>query len=428
MQGNLFSTVLALILYLTSGILGNNASKETINSSIPNQSSVYPYVATVSNENSSLRSAASTGSSVLESLKAGDRLVVLDENNDWLQVETTNNQTGWIPEWMVRKISSAANSIKGKVIAGYYVKNNSSDKVGYNSLSNNLAVINRIIPFSFEVDQYGNVGGDHYNEAVSLVQSSGGDALALVNNITNGNFNSSAIHRMLTSSSARLRAISGITRILVEHGYQGVNIDFENVPASDRQYLTQFFKELSEALHAKGLLVTASFPAKTYDDKSSAHAGAYDYAALAPYIDQVMIMTYDEHYSGGDAGPVASYPWVEKVIQYALKSYSPDQLILGIAGYGYDWNSHSGKARNYSAISNLIKKYNVSPKWDAQAKVPYFTYKTWGVTHQVWYENSHSTAAKMVLVNKYNLRGVSLWRLGYEDQEIWKTIQKVLTS
>ncbi len=426
MQGNLMTTLFALIFYLASGLLGGNSLQNNV--TVPDtvstgQQSIYPYAATVNSKQAMIRSGASAESEIVDTVAEGSSLLVLSEKNGWLQVQTETDKSGWIAKWMVKtKTLSGSSKVGNKVIAGYYVQNSQSDQLAYNSLTKNLGSINMVIPFSFKVDQYGTVSGTHNSKAVSLIRSAGGDALALVNNIQGGNFSSNTIHRMLTSSTARSRAVNGIVRILSENGYQGVNIDFENVPASDRMYLTAFFRELSAALRPKGLLVTASVPAKTYDDKKSAHAGAYDYAALAPYIDQLMIMAYDEHYAGGSAGPVASYPWVEKVIQYAMKYYPSQKIVLGIAGYGYDWTSGSGKARTYSAIQNLIKKYGVSPKWHSVYKVPYFTYKSWGTKHEVWYENSHSTAAKMTLVKKYNLRGVAVWRLGYEDQNIWKII------
>ncbi|HYH05291.1 MAG TPA: glycosyl hydrolase family 18 protein, partial [Bacillota bacterium] len=187
-----------------------------------------------------------------------------------------------------------------------------------------------------------------------------------------------------------------------------------------------FFRELAATLRPRGLLVTASVPAKTYDDKKSAHSGAYNFQAIAPYLDQVMIMAYDEHYSGGPAGPVASYPWFNKVINYTLRHFPASKIVMGIAGYGYDWTSRSGKARNSSAIQSLIDRYDVTPKWHPVYRVPHFTYKSWGVRHEVWYENVHSTAAKLNLVKKYNLRGVAVWRLGYEDPAIWRTIGQIL--
>jgi Predicted glycosyl hydrolase len=431
MQSNLLTTILALIIYLTSSLFGGNSASHSIpeaaNSGYNNsyiQKSFVPRSGTIAGKQASLRDNYQNGA-VVSTVNQGAHVLILDEKKDWYQVQVDGSGQGWLPKWAVsvRSLNFGNNSGR-KVIAGYYVENYDNDPVGYQALSENLSVINMIIPFSFQIDQNGSIRSAHNPKPVSLAHSAGADTLALINNIQGKNFNSNTVHRLLSNSASRSRAVNGIARMLLEKGYQGVNIDFENIPARDRYYLTAFFSELSAELRPKHLLVTASVPAKTYDDRTSSQGGAYDYRALAPYLDQVMIMTYDEHYSGGPAGPVASYPWVEKVIKYSLTCFPNNKIIVGLAAYGYDWSWNKGKALHFNGIQNLIRKYKIAPKWDPTNRVPYFTYRSWGASHQVWYENSNSTAFKVQLVRKYDLHGVAVWRLGYEDPGIWRTIQQ----
>ncbi len=431
MQGNLITTLVALIFYLTTGLFGGNSTpNEPIPSTPVNigQNSKFPLAGMVNSQQANIRNDSSSDGSVIGSTAKGSRLVIIDEKNDWYRVQTENGTDGWIAKWMVttKNLPKGLSNLQS-MIAGYYVESYQDDPKGQTALTKNLGSINTVIPFSYKVDQYGAISGKHYSKPYTLAKSSGAQTLALVNNIQGSNFNSNTIHRMLSNAGSRSRAVNGIARLLIEQGYRGVNIDFENIPARDRMYLTAFFRELASVLRPKNLLVTASIPAKTYDDKNTAHSGAFDYQAIAPYLDMVMIMTYDEHYSGGDPGPVASYPWVEKVINYTLKSFHPRKIVLGIAAYGYDWGLGKGKALHYSGIQKLIKNHQVAPKWHSIYKVPYFTYKSWGVTHQVWYENSYSTSYKVDLVKKYGLKGVAVWRLGYEDPNIWSIIRQKLS-
>ncbi len=433
MQSNLITTLLALVFYVASGLFGGNSPQNTVDPGNSNnyssgtgyyRNSKFPLSGTVSGKQATLRGEPANNGEAIATMAADSHLLILDEKNGFYFVQSDNHQ-GWVPAWMVSVRYSSRPNNHRKVVAGYYVENYQNDPVGYQSFSQNLNVINTLIPFSFKVDQYGTISGSHNPKPVSLAHSSGASTLALVNNIQGSNFNSNMVHRLLSNQSARTKAVNGILRIVLEKGYQGVNIDFENVPSKDRIYVTAFFQELAMALHAKNLLVTASLPAKTRDDFTSTHSGAFDYQKLAPYLDQVMIMTYDEHYSGGSAGPVASYPWVERVIKYTLKYFPANKIVVGIAAYGYDWGL-SGKALNYKAIQKLISSHKITPRWDFNARVPYFTYNNWGVKHQVWYEDRYSTASKMQLVSKYGLRGVAVWRLGYEDPGIWDAIRKQL--
>jgi len=338
-------------------------------------------------------------------------------------VQTPDGQTGWVALWMTKPAVAASTAAKsGKEVLGYYARSSSGDTRGYKSFAANLDTITSVASFSFHMDAHGNISGNHDANLFQLAKTRGIETLAVVTNIQGSNFNSKNIHSMLTDKTARSRAVNGILRLVQEKGYSGVNIDFEGVPAGDRAELTAFFRELSSALRAKNLLVTASVPAKTKEDRSSSWAGAYDYQAIAPYLDRVMIMTYDEHFKDGPAGPVASQGWVENVIRYALKSFPPQKILLGIAAYGYDWTNRSGTALNLTAIQNIIDKYKITPKWHSEYQVPYFTYTKAGTRHEVWYENRYSTAAKMRLVSQYGLRGVAVWRLGYEDSGIWQVL------
>lgn len=432
MQGNLITTLIALIFYVASGLFGGNTGQADHSYSDNyletgyHQNNIFPLSGTAVGKSAMLRSEPGSGGKDIATINTNSHLLILDKKNNYYFVQTDDGNQGWMLAWMISVQHVSTANDHGKIIAGYYVENYRDDPVGYQAFAQNLNVINTLISFSFQVDQYGTITSSHNPKPISLAHSSGASTLALVNNIQGDNFNSNLIHRLLTNSSARSKAINGITRLMLEKGYQGVNIDFENVPSRDRIYLTEFFRELNLELHSRNLLVTASLPAKTCDDCTSIQGGAFDYAKLAPYLDQIMIMTYDEHFAGGAAGPVASYPWVEQVIKYTLRFFPAGKIVMGIAAYGYDWSWGSGRALHYKAIQAIIKKRQIISRWDSQAKVPYFIYSNWGIKHQVWYEDRYSTACKMQLVTKYGLRGVAVWRLGYEDPGIWNVIQQQL--
>ena len=70
-----------------------------------------------------------------------------------------------------------------------------------------------------------------------------------------------------------------------------------------------------------------------------ARSSDYNYRAIAEVSDGVVLMDYDEHYTGqgGSAGPIASQDWFTKNLEEAKKSIPSEKLICGIANYGYDW-------------------------------------------------------------------------------------------
>src|SRR5205814_5063344 len=106
----------------------------------------------------------------------------------------------------------------------------------------------------------------------------------------------------------------------------------------DRAALSTFVQQLSTALHEQGKLLTLAIPAKDRD-VTVGWAGAYDYAALGAAADLVTIMAYE--YSGPFSGPgsVAPYEWVQRVLAFATGQIQPENVLLGVAFYGYDWNT-----------------------------------------------------------------------------------------
>ncbi|GAA3315823.1 hypothetical protein GCM10020331_011590 [Ectobacillus funiculus] len=87
-----------------------------------------------------------------------------------------------------------------------------------------------------------------------------------------------------------------------------------------------------------------------------------------------MIMTYDQSYEGSPEGPVASYDWVEKSIQYALnQGLSPNQIVLGIPFYGRYWmegNAAGGYGISNSKVIEMVKRYNGQVIFDEASKSP----------------------------------------------------------
>jgi len=311
-------------------------------------------------------------------------------------------------------------------VLGYYTVDYPRDIRSYSSLEKNADLIDSIATFTVLVDGNGNIVDTTPRNGVKVALDNGIIPLALIHNYRDGGFNKEDAHSLLSSRANRQRLIKNMVSLLQKEGYQGVNIDIENVPPADRHHYTALVREFKETLEPLGYLTTVSIPAKTWDDQKNRWSGAFDYAAIGRYADWVQIMTYDEHWFGGKPGPVASLPWVEKVIKYAVSLIPPEKILLGIATYGYDWSYSKTRVVTYRSVQNLINKYSIEPKWHNTYGVPYFYYHKDGVKHEVWYENADSARLKLDLVNKYGLMGVGIWRLGYEDGSFWQAVAEWL--
>jgi spore germination protein len=68
----------------------------------------------------------------------------------------------------------------------------------------------------------------------------------------------------------------------------------------------------------------------------------------------------------------------------------------------------------------LASEKGAEIRFNEQTMSPTFTYyDANGVMHEVWFEDARSVRAKLLLVNKYDLRGISYWLLGIPFPQNW---------
>jgi spore germination protein len=388
------------------------------------------YRVTVNGSVVNLRNGPGTNHAVIGQVTRGKSLSVIGQSGDWLHIAVNNSTKAWIAGWLTTGVPSRGESRpdpvpQGKVVLGYYPEDYLGDKLALTSLKNHYQSITDVAAFAYTIAGNGQISGRHFKEGMTFAKEKGIRTYALVHNYSNGGFDQEAARQLLNSPANRQKAVNNLLTILKNNGYTGVHLDLENIAPTDRALLTQFVKEVKEKLTPAGYKISMAVPAKVSDSPNVAWVGAFDYKALGELVDEMAIMTYDEHYLNGRPGPVASYPWVEKVIKYATSQVPSNKILLGIATYGYEWGPNGGtRALTHSQVSSLLSNNKLQATWNPQLQVPHFTYKKNGQTYQVWFENSHSARIKLHLINQYNLKGIAIWRLGFEDPELWQRINE----
>ena len=237
--------------------------------------------------------------------------------------------------------------------------------------------------------------------------------------------------------------IDEITDAVYVYNLDGVNVDLENLSSKDKDKLTNFMKLLREALPEDKILSIAVAP--NPKRLTTTWVAAYDYAALADYVDYFLVMTYDEHCYGGTEGPVASISFVEESIKVMLESVSKDKIVMGIPMYGRYWQegtSVGGEAIILAQMPKIINKFKLVPKYDEETQTPKLTvtvkegekgpyvngrYLEEG-TYNIYYENENSIRAKLALVNKYDLLGAGVWALDNESYDMWNYYNDALNE
>ena len=317
------------------------------------------------------------------------------------------------------------------VVAGFYSPGQST---GLNSLRGNADKLTHVMPEwlhlakdggSLDLTDWEVPESSRSTEVKQIAQQHHLQIWPILNNYQDPNFDADRVHRLLGSPALEQKLAAAIRDWLKEQGYQGLNLDFENLADADYLKLGDFAKLLGSTLHPAGLGLSMDIEAGRLKSKAMpAYVAANDF---------LILMAYDEHDDSSAAGPIASVGWSTKLLVDALKVIRANKLVLGIGGYGYDWTTGRKQAESISYQQALLLARDYGPKGQAEQVVrfdgdslnPRFEYDDGkGGKHKVWFLDGVTAANQWSLGRQAALRGAALWVLGDEDPTVWSVLDK----
>ena len=298
--------------------------------------------------------------------------------------------------------------------------------------------------------------------------------------------NASAIHSILSSSKSRLALERAIVALVKTNGYDGIDIDFENKQAKDKNVFSLFLKGLYQRIGNS--IVTCDIEPRAPDSSrfygvtppADADMFANDYVQINKYCDRVHIMAYDQQ--GTDLelaataasssqlyAPVGDTAWVEKVVKLAKKTINPRKIIIGVPTYGYEYDvtayannqyfydilwtfnplyavqtaAQYGLTPTRNSAGELSFSYTPNPVLSTTTPVSALgpeaanvaatsaalyatTYNSHLSFRYIDWPDAQSLQAKIDLAKRLGVRGVAIFKLdGGEDPNIWATLQGV---
>lgn len=270
----------------------------------------------------------------------------------------------------------------------------------------------------------------HIEWFVRLLKSHRIQPLLVITNLTPNGFDSQLAKSAIGDETLKNQIIHNLSRVLSFYGFSGVNIDFENVAAADRDLFSGFIRSIQQTLGPEGYRVTLTVPPKNSD----ASYEAYDYKTLGEWADAIFIMTYDWGYPAGPPMAVAPLNEVQKVLRYALSKISNSKIIQGIPLYGYDWQlpfsaDNPARAVTLVKVYEIARRFSASIQYDPLAESPFFNYQDErGKEHVVWFEDARSVRAKYARARNLDLGGIGFWsgqNLPYGFPQNWVIFQEM---
>lgn len=386
-------------------------------------------------KNTSIRYRGGIKSAILTSVKKGTKLRLIEEMENWDQVATDDGYIGYIDKKKVgeaektkfersfKKEEYSYLTMDSKVNMVWHQVTSTDANAYFADATANMTGVNVISPTWFYLtDTSGNIASIASADYVSQAHEKGLQVWGLIDNFTQ----EVSTTETLSSTAARQNIISQLIQAAQDVGMDGINVDFESLSEDVGTHFLEFLRELSIECHKNNLVLSVDNPVP---EDFTSH---YDRAEQGRVVDYVIIMGYDEHYVGSEAGSVASLPWVEQGIQDTLDEVPAERVINAIPFYTRLWRTTGGnvtsEAIGMDQAQQTIADNNVETYWDKTTSQNYGKYDIDNSTYQIWLEDAQSVAEKVKLVSKYDLAGVSAWKLGFENNGIWQVISDNLNN
>jgi len=292
----------------------------------------------------------------------------------------------------------------------------------------NYNLLSTIAYFSAEATATGDLNNLHGWPVTGLINIAHNNGVDVVLCVTL--FSNSDLVTLLSNATYRQNLINNLLTQVQAGNADGVNVDFESFPASQKQNMVQFITDLTNTFHTEipGSQVTLATPAVDWND-------GWDYNALATISDGLFIMGYDYYYSGSSStGPNAPLTGGGYTVSWTVNDYlnktnnQADKLIIGCPYFGFEWPAASssagasttdtGSAKFYAEMEGNALSYG--KLWHESSQTPWYRYQNpnW---IQGWYDDSLSLSLKYDFAINNDLLGVGVWAMGYDgsNPELW---------
>lgn len=389
---------------------------------------------------------------VVKNVATGDvfNVVAREDEWNWTKVTTEDGYVGWIENQYLGEIQTTATTApafeeeqftylkeEGKIcLAWHQVTSQEASSVsGLIQALNNTSDITIVGPtwFCFEGTD-GHISSIASADYVAYAHQVGKKVWAVFQNTAypGGAPDGENTDNILSYTSKRETLVNEVIAKVLEYGIDGINLDFEMITEEGADNYIQFVRELSVACRNNGI----TFSIDNYVPLYTRH---YDRGEQARFADYLVIMGYDEYGSFSEnAGPVASVPFVKQGIEDTLELIGGDssKVINGIPFYSAVWNDKESYPYDSSVSMPTAKGYlskypdETIITWNDELgyNYGYYTSPLNGVTYHIWLEDDESIAAKLEVMEQYNLAGVALWKLQQEDGDIWPAISAYMNG
>ncbi len=234
---------------------------------------------------------------------------------------------------------------------------------------------------------------------------------ALVTSWHGQGFHAASI-RALGSDAARRAQVAGrIARYAQSMRYTGLVLDFETLKSSDAGAQLSVIRAITDSAKGRGVTTVAvAIPAEPDE--------AYPTRELARVADLVLVMLYDQHWPGSDAGPISAPDWVRRNLSRVVTEVGASRVVAGFPLYGYYWaKGKPGVGVSYATGIRNAQRDTIALTRDSASRTMRGTRGTGGTA--IWLTDAALLDELIRDAERLGVTRFAFWRLGQEDPRFW---------
>lgn len=270
-------------------------------------------------------------------------------------------------------------------------------------------------------------------EIIQLAKEYNAVPLMLLTTLTiQGEANIGFAYDLLLNENFQNIQIENILRILRSKGYSGINISLEYVNISNLQIYEAYFTKLANRLNEEGFLVFAIINPDISVVDNEVVFTRVDYSLVDQLAHSIIFMNFEWAKSINPPAPISSINNINVYLDFLMEFIPPDQLILGLATIGYDWElPFSAGISGINSLTldraiDLARNMGVIIQFDEVSQTPFFRYtidsEGYPIDHIVWFIDARSINALLGLITDNNLLGTSIWNIAIYNPQLWLLI------
>ena len=387
-------------------------------------------------------------SPILRELEQGEVVELLEQMDTWSLVKTSDSVIGYVENKRLTNLSTEIEtpvtgyadpvrntiSVEGKLSLGWHSiggptggSSTLNDMLSECKTSEGDYGINVIAPTWFSLSD--SFGGFRSYAETGYIKTAHDKGLQVWGVWDNFNYSLEtegaevSTYQVLSATTVRQKLAADIVSTSLELGLDGVNIDFEGLTQDCGEHFIQFLRELSVLCQESKLALSVdNYVPFNYNNY-------YRLDIQGQVVDYVIIMGYDEHWSGsGDPGSVASIGYVSNGLDRTLEQVPAEKVVNALPFYTILWRTEGAEVTDKAIMLKNASSYLEKSEWDEETGQYYAEWQEDSATYQIWLENEESLRVKLNVMNAKKLGGVAVWRLGYGTTAAWELIQSYRNS